>query len=93
VFPARYELNSYIVFRKRLVSKRLIPSPGVEEFHYSFDNKLCRIQHQSTPSEKEKHFLSLSRTEFLVCILTVWAFDYRNEIDSTIQNMNVFQGS
>jgi hypothetical protein len=23
VFPARYELNSYIVFRKRLVSKRL----------------------------------------------------------------------
>jgi hypothetical protein len=24
VFPARYELNSYIVFRKRLVSKRLI---------------------------------------------------------------------
>jgi hypothetical protein len=29
VFPARYELNSYIVFRKRLVSKRLshITSP------------------------------------------------------------------
>jgi hypothetical protein len=26
VFPARYELNSYIVFRKRLVSKRLIMS-------------------------------------------------------------------
>jgi hypothetical protein len=26
VFPARYELNSYIVFRKRLVSKRLIVS-------------------------------------------------------------------
>jgi hypothetical protein len=26
VFPARYELNSYIVFRKRLVSKRLIGS-------------------------------------------------------------------
>jgi hypothetical protein len=25
VFPARYELNSYIVFRKRLVSKRLSP--------------------------------------------------------------------
>jgi hypothetical protein len=24
VFPARYELNSYIVFRKRLVSKRLM---------------------------------------------------------------------
>jgi hypothetical protein len=24
VFPARYELNSYIVCRKRLVSKRLI---------------------------------------------------------------------
>jgi hypothetical protein len=24
VFPVRYELNSYIVFRKRLVSKRLI---------------------------------------------------------------------
>jgi hypothetical protein len=23
VFPARYKLNSYIVFRKRLVSKRL----------------------------------------------------------------------
>jgi hypothetical protein len=23
VFPARYELNSYTVFRKRLVSKRL----------------------------------------------------------------------
>jgi uncharacterized membrane protein YqhA len=23
VFPTRYELNSYIVFRKRLVSKRL----------------------------------------------------------------------
>jgi hypothetical protein len=23
VFPARYELNSYIVFRKRLVSERL----------------------------------------------------------------------
>jgi hypothetical protein len=23
VFPARYDLNSYIVFRKRLVSKRL----------------------------------------------------------------------
>jgi hypothetical protein len=27
VFPARYELNSYIVFRKRLVSKRLNPWP------------------------------------------------------------------
>jgi hypothetical protein len=26
VFPARYELNSYIVFRKRLVSKRLMKS-------------------------------------------------------------------
>jgi hypothetical protein len=25
VFPARYELNSYIVYRKRLVSKRLRP--------------------------------------------------------------------
>jgi hypothetical protein len=24
MFPARYELNSYIVFRKRLVSKRLM---------------------------------------------------------------------
>jgi hypothetical protein len=24
VFPVRYELNSYIVFRKRLVSKRLM---------------------------------------------------------------------
>jgi hypothetical protein len=24
VFPARYELNSYTVFRKRLVSKRLM---------------------------------------------------------------------
>jgi hypothetical protein len=24
VFPARYELNSYIVFKKHLVSKRLI---------------------------------------------------------------------
>jgi hypothetical protein len=25
VFPVRYELNSYIVFRKRLVPKRLMP--------------------------------------------------------------------
>jgi hypothetical protein len=31
VFPARYELNSYIVFRKRLVSKRLI-SPFLSDF-------------------------------------------------------------
>jgi hypothetical protein len=28
VFPARYELNSYIVFRKRLVSKKLRVSQG-----------------------------------------------------------------
>jgi hypothetical protein len=28
VFPARYELNSYIVFRKRLVSKRLTYAVG-----------------------------------------------------------------
>jgi hypothetical protein len=32
VFPARYELNSYIVFRKRLVSKRLICSVSVSLF-------------------------------------------------------------
>jgi hypothetical protein len=31
VFPARYELNSYIVFRKRLVSKRLNEQLGVNE--------------------------------------------------------------
>jgi hypothetical protein len=30
VFPARYKLNSYIVFRKRLVSKRL---SGVKTVH------------------------------------------------------------
>jgi hypothetical protein len=29
VFPARYELNSYIVFRKRLVSKRLMVTAEV----------------------------------------------------------------
>jgi hypothetical protein len=28
VFPAKYELNSYIVFRKRLVSKRLSCEEG-----------------------------------------------------------------
>jgi hypothetical protein len=32
VFPARYELNSYIVFRKRLVSKRL---KGIDKQYYS----------------------------------------------------------
>jgi hypothetical protein len=32
VFPARYELNSYIVFRKRLVSRRLNPK-FTEEVH------------------------------------------------------------
>jgi hypothetical protein len=31
VFPARYELNSYIVYRKRLVSKRLKESTGISE--------------------------------------------------------------
>jgi hypothetical protein len=31
VFPARYELNSYIVFRKRLVSKRLISFSNIRE--------------------------------------------------------------
>jgi hypothetical protein len=36
VFPARYELNSYIVFRKRLVSKRLKNYVEKEDF-------LCRI--------------------------------------------------
>jgi hypothetical protein len=30
VFPARYELNSYIVFRKRLVSKRLREDYGLD---------------------------------------------------------------
>jgi hypothetical protein len=30
VFPARYELNSYIVFRKRLVSKRLTQLNTIE---------------------------------------------------------------
>jgi hypothetical protein len=29
VFPARYELNSYIVFKKRLVSKRLSETKGL----------------------------------------------------------------
>jgi hypothetical protein len=37
VFPARYELNSYIVFRKRLVSKRLI-CIGIASRH-DFANK------------------------------------------------------
>jgi hypothetical protein len=36
VFPARYELNSYIVFRKRLVSKRL--SVGRDKPNYTAHN-------------------------------------------------------
>jgi hypothetical protein len=32
VFAARYELNSYIVFRKRLVSKRLIKHPTMNMY-------------------------------------------------------------
>jgi hypothetical protein len=32
VFPARYELNSYIVFRKRLVSRSLIEHKHIIEF-------------------------------------------------------------
>jgi hypothetical protein len=44
VFAARYELNSYIVFRKRLVSKRLsilseIKETCVEAFHISRINQ------------------------------------------------------
>jgi hypothetical protein len=41
VFPARYELNSYIVFRKRLVSKRLrLGRDGkVEEVEETGNNK------------------------------------------------------
>jgi hypothetical protein len=31
VFPARYELNSYIVCRKRLVSKRLNASAQIAQ--------------------------------------------------------------
>jgi hypothetical protein len=37
VFPARYELNSYIVFRKRLVSKKL---KGIKT---EKGKELCRI--------------------------------------------------
>jgi hypothetical protein len=38
VFAARYELNSYIVFRKRLVSKRLIIHPVSTKYLPHKDN-------------------------------------------------------
>jgi hypothetical protein len=38
VFPARYELNSYIVFRKRLVSKRLIGTKPPANDNFCFIN-------------------------------------------------------
>jgi hypothetical protein len=43
VFPARYELNSYIVFRKRLVSKRL--SNNIRMFWLA---KYLEVSHDGT---------------------------------------------
>jgi hypothetical protein len=43
VFPARYELNSYIVFRKRLVSKRL--SKKTNKGKWEFELLLCVMEH------------------------------------------------
>jgi hypothetical protein len=40
VFPARYELNSYIVFRKRLVSKKLSPILTSKETYYVSTTKV-----------------------------------------------------
>jgi hypothetical protein len=46
VFPARYELNSYIVFRKRLVSKRLRFTPGAD----LLVNVVCLCGAATTPT-------------------------------------------
>jgi hypothetical protein len=48
VFPARYELNSYIVFRKRLVSKRLTRYVGTTSLYIMhISNDPLEIQIQS----------------------------------------------
>jgi hypothetical protein len=44
VFPARYELNSYIVYRKRLVSKRLnLNIHGGTDYRLSVFNQIIRF--------------------------------------------------
>jgi hypothetical protein len=52
VFPARYELNSYIVFRKRLVSKGLsIVSQNEKRFLFASKiqgHAICMPEQQQT---------------------------------------------
>jgi hypothetical protein len=44
VFPARYKLNSYIVFRKRLVSKRLIfEILNIFGYNYNYLGEIIRV--------------------------------------------------
>jgi hypothetical protein len=55
VFPARYELNSYIVFRKRLVSKRL---------NSNYGGKFVSPMHPTHFTPQKHYYFYVSGTHF-----------------------------
>jgi hypothetical protein len=69
VFPARYELNSYVVFRKRLVSKRL---NATDTCHHSVQNVLySRVisNHRKLEYRIDSFILFINGYEILCVVL------------------------
>jgi hypothetical protein len=62
VFHARYELNSYIVFRKRLVSKRLICANILEPIPKHVSSHLSSSSLSLSGTSTESNMLSSTDT-------------------------------
>jgi hypothetical protein len=85
VFPARYELNSYIVFRKRLVSKRLserrvrflllVPiSETFLWFSYDLANKRLFAQRLCRLCLNQEQRLMLQQRKYVVGLVAAFLF-------------------
>jgi hypothetical protein len=81
VFPARYELNSYIVFRKRLVSKRLT------------DQSKCRAQHiHADCKETGRHNTrAFNKMSMHVTIISIEITVSRNETAEEQKHFSLLQ--
>jgi hypothetical protein len=69
VFPARYDLNSYIVFRKRLVSKRLTKVCfGIRETCRTTSVRIAKgAQNITTTASNYPETLNLLKAKGSVC--------------------------
>jgi hypothetical protein len=77
VFPARYELNSYIVFRERLVSKRLIDGSGVVDIEINIEKTKYMLlsYHQNAGSNRDRSF------ENVIIVQIFWNESKNSEFD------------